>query len=159
MANPRRAPILRTKSVRKKQMNKCMAEIKGPVGIRTRDARTKANTITIELRRILSNAVLGIVFKWEAAMLEGVVSRNNTMCIICIMSSMEQNFTRDFHFSLDFSFTKSLLSNCILSEKRPRSNPSDFMEYKYMYILQAHIHTQVRKHAMMIKSSLDVPSA
>ena len=38
-ANPGRAPILRTKSVTKKEMNKCMAEIYDPGGIRTRAAR------------------------------------------------------------------------------------------------------------------------
>ena len=39
MANPERAPILRTKSVTKKEMSKCMAEIYDPGGIRTRAAR------------------------------------------------------------------------------------------------------------------------
>ena len=39
LANPGRAPILRTKSVTKKEMNKCMAEIYDPGGIRTRAAR------------------------------------------------------------------------------------------------------------------------
>ena len=39
MANPGRAPILRTKFVTKKEMNKCMAEIYDPGGIRTRAAR------------------------------------------------------------------------------------------------------------------------
>ena len=38
-ANPRRAPILRTKSVTKKEMNKCTAEIYDPGGIRTRAAQ------------------------------------------------------------------------------------------------------------------------
>ena len=37
--NPGRAPIFRTKSVTKKEMNKCMAEIYDPGGIRTRAAR------------------------------------------------------------------------------------------------------------------------
>ena len=36
-ANPRQAPILRTKSVTKKQMNTCMAEIQGPGRIQTSD--------------------------------------------------------------------------------------------------------------------------
>ena len=39
MANPGRAPILRTKFVTKKEINKCMAEIYDPGGIRTRAAR------------------------------------------------------------------------------------------------------------------------
>ena len=39
LANPGRAPILQTKSVTKKEMNKCMAEIYDPGGIRTRAAR------------------------------------------------------------------------------------------------------------------------
>ena len=39
LANPGRAPILRTKSVTKKEMNKCMAEIYDPGRIRTRAAR------------------------------------------------------------------------------------------------------------------------
>ena len=38
-ANPGRAPILQTKSVTKKEMNKCMAEIYDPSGIRSRAAR------------------------------------------------------------------------------------------------------------------------
>ena len=38
-ANPERAPILRAKSVTKKVMNKCMAEIYDPGGIQTRAAR------------------------------------------------------------------------------------------------------------------------
>ena len=37
MANPERAPILRTKSVTKKQMKKCMTEIKGSDVFRIRD--------------------------------------------------------------------------------------------------------------------------
>ena len=37
-ANPGRAPILQTKSVTKKEMIKCMAEIYDPGGIRTRAA-------------------------------------------------------------------------------------------------------------------------
>ena len=36
LANPGRAPISRTKSVTKKEMNKCMAEIYEPGGIQTR---------------------------------------------------------------------------------------------------------------------------
>ena len=39
LANPGRAPILRTKSVAKKEMNKCMAEIYDPGGTGTRAAR------------------------------------------------------------------------------------------------------------------------
>ena len=39
LVNPGRAPILRTKSVTKKEMNKCMADIYDPGGIRTRAAR------------------------------------------------------------------------------------------------------------------------
>ena len=39
LANPGWAPILRTKSVTKKEMNKCMAEIYDPGGIRTRATR------------------------------------------------------------------------------------------------------------------------
>ena len=39
LANPGRAPILRTKFVTKKEMNNCMAEICDPGGIRTRAAR------------------------------------------------------------------------------------------------------------------------
>ena len=35
LANPGQAPILRKKSVTKRQMNKCMAEIYGPGRIRT----------------------------------------------------------------------------------------------------------------------------
>ena len=38
-ANPGRAPILRTKSVTKKEINKCLAEIYEPDGIPTRAAR------------------------------------------------------------------------------------------------------------------------
>ena len=38
-ANPGQAPILRPKSVTKKEMNKCMAEIYDPGGTRTRAAR------------------------------------------------------------------------------------------------------------------------
>ena len=38
-ANPGQAPILRTKSITKKEMNKCIAEIYDPGGIRTRAAR------------------------------------------------------------------------------------------------------------------------
>ena len=41
-ANPGRAPILRTKSVTKKEMNKCMAEIYDPGGTRTKAARLKS---------------------------------------------------------------------------------------------------------------------
>ena len=39
LANPGQAPILRTKSVTKKEMNKCMAEIYDPGGIRNRAAQ------------------------------------------------------------------------------------------------------------------------
>ena len=39
LANPGQAPILRTKSVTKKEINKCMAEIYDPGGIRSRAAR------------------------------------------------------------------------------------------------------------------------
>ena len=39
LANPGRSTILQTKSVTKKAMNKCMAEIYDPGGIRTRTAR------------------------------------------------------------------------------------------------------------------------
>ena len=46
--------FLQTKSVTKKEMNKCMAEIYDPGGTRTR----AANTITTELKRILPNAVV-----------------------------------------------------------------------------------------------------
>ena len=42
LANPGRAPILRTKSVTKKEMNKCMAEIYDPGGIWTSAARLKS---------------------------------------------------------------------------------------------------------------------
>ena len=38
-SNPGRAPILRTKSVTKKETNKCMAEIYDPGGIQTRAAQ------------------------------------------------------------------------------------------------------------------------
>ena len=39
LANPRRAPILLTQFVRKKEMNKCMAEIYDPGGIRAMATR------------------------------------------------------------------------------------------------------------------------
>ena len=39
LANPGRAPILRTKFITKKEINKCMAEIHDPGGIRTRAAQ------------------------------------------------------------------------------------------------------------------------
>ena len=39
LANPGQAPILRTKSVTKKEMNKCMAEKYDPGEIRTRAAQ------------------------------------------------------------------------------------------------------------------------
>ena len=47
VANPGQASILRTKSVARKQMNTCMAEILGPDRIRTSDlVHIKLNTIT-----------------------------------------------------------------------------------------------------------------
>ena len=42
LANPGLAPILRTKFVTKKEMNKCMAEIKGSDSIWTRAAWLKS---------------------------------------------------------------------------------------------------------------------
>ena len=59
LANPGRAPILRTKSVTKKEMNKCMAEIYDPGGIRTRAARL----ISQYQREFSLTQLLGIVFK------------------------------------------------------------------------------------------------
>ena len=44
----------------------------------------KANTITTELKRILSNQLLGIAFDQEAAMLEGVVSLNTPLLKVII---------------------------------------------------------------------------
>ena len=58
MANPGRAPILRTKSVTKKEMNKCMAEIYDLAGLEPGPPGRQANTITTVLKRILSNAVV-----------------------------------------------------------------------------------------------------
>ena len=48
--------LLRTKFVTKKEMNKCMAEIYDPGGIRTRAARLISQYQTTELNRILPNA-------------------------------------------------------------------------------------------------------
>ena len=64
LADPGRAPILRTKSVTKK-MNKSMAEIEDSDGIRTNDlVHQKANTIPTELKRILfSSVVIVLAFR------------------------------------------------------------------------------------------------
>ena len=57
MANPGRAPILQTKSVTKKQMNKCMAEIRIGAGFKLRTPGRKANNLTTEPKRYLPDAV------------------------------------------------------------------------------------------------------
>ena len=57
MADRGRAPILRTKSVTKKHMNTCTADIKIWTGLEPWTPGRKANTITTELKRILSSAV------------------------------------------------------------------------------------------------------
>ena len=77
MANPGRAPILRTKSVTKKQMNKCMAEIRVGAGFELRNSRTQdqyPNHWAKEISPWRSNQVLYL--NWEYAMQEGVVSHN-----------------------------------------------------------------------------------
>ena len=53
--------VLRTKSVTKKVMNKCMAEIYDPGGIRTRAARLISQYLTTVLERILFSSVVMVL--------------------------------------------------------------------------------------------------
>ena len=75
LASPRRTPILETKSVTKKQIKECIAEIQVQAGFESRKYRWKASAITIELKRILPKAVV-LYLNRDEAIHEGVVSPN-----------------------------------------------------------------------------------
>ena len=59
--------VLRTKSVTKIQLNKCLAEIQGPDRIQTQTPGRKTNTITTTLelgRRLIFGQYMGIMAQW-----------------------------------------------------------------------------------------------